>query len=163
MAIWVVACVTVLTMTLPPFWTLVEQHGAELMRHARRLAGDDAEDVLQEAFMRALRSYDRLERSDHLRAWLYRITTTTAFDHSARHRGEVLMGSVPDASTQDGLYDDAFESLLIGLSETAREAMTLRFVEDLPYSDMAARMGCSEQAARQRVSTAVRELRRRLS
>jgi RNA polymerase sigma-70 factor (ECF subfamily) len=151
-------------MTLPPFWTLIEQHGAELMRHARRLAGDDAEDVLQEAFLRALRSYDRLERSDHLRAWLYRITTTTAFDHSARNRGEVLMGSVPEASKEDGgLYDDAFESLLGGLSEKAREAMTMRFVADLTYSDMASRLGCSEQAARQRVSSAVRELRRRLA
>jgi len=150
-------------MTLPPFWTLIEQHGAELMRHARRLAGDDAEDVLQEAFLRALRSYDRLERSDHLRAWLYRITTTTAFDHSARNRGEVLMGSVPEASREDGFYDDAFESLLGGLSEKAREAMTLRFVADLTYSEMAYRLGCSEQAARQRVSSAVRELRRRLA
>jgi RNA polymerase sigma-70 factor (ECF subfamily) len=162
-AVRVVACVTVLTMTLPPFWTLVERHGAELMRHARRLAGDDAEDVLQEAFMRALRSYDRLERSDHLRAWLYRITTTTAFDHTARNRGEVLMGSIPDASNEDGFYDDAFESLLSGLSERASEAMTHRFVADLTYSQMAHRLGCSEQAARQRVSSAVRELRRRMA
>ena len=42
---------------LPPFWTLVEAHGDELLVHARRLAGDAAEDVLQDALLRALRAY----------------------------------------------------------------------------------------------------------
>ena len=69
---------------LPPFWVLVEAHGGELMKHARRLVGNEAEDVLQEAFLRALRSYPRLGHADHLRAWLYRVTTTTAFDHGKR-------------------------------------------------------------------------------
>ena len=61
---------------LPPFWTLVETHGDELLVHARRLAGDDAEDVLQDALLRALRAYPKLRHADHLRAWLYRVTTS---------------------------------------------------------------------------------------
>ncbi len=42
---------------LPPFWSLVEAHGDELLVHARRLSGDAAEDILQDALMRALRAY----------------------------------------------------------------------------------------------------------
>ena len=46
-----------------------------------------AEDVLQDALLRALRAYPRLRHADHLRAWLYRVTTTTALDlHRARRR-----------------------------------------------------------------------------
>ena len=85
---------------LPPFWSLVEAHGDELLAHARRVAGDTyAEDVLHDAFLRALRAYPRLRHADHLRAWLYRVTTTTALDlHRARRR-EVLTGEPPAAVT----------------------------------------------------------------
>ncbi len=69
-----------------PFWTLVELHGDELLVHARRLAGDAGEDVLQEALLRALQAYPKLRHADHLRAWLYRVTTTTAIDHHRRAR-----------------------------------------------------------------------------
>ena len=65
---------------LPPFWTLVESHGDELLVHARRLSGDAAEDVLQDALLRALRAYPKLTHADHLRAWLYRVTTSAAMD-----------------------------------------------------------------------------------
>ena len=75
---------------LPPFWTLVETHGDELLVHARRLAGDEhAEDVLQDALLRALRAYPRLRHAEHLRAWLYRVTTTPRSTTTARRRREV--------------------------------------------------------------------------
>ena len=81
-------CRDVSTVALPPFWSLVERHGDELLAHARRMTGDaHAEDVLQDALLRALRAYPRLRHADHLRAWLYRVTTTTALDlHRARRR-----------------------------------------------------------------------------
>ena len=64
---------------LPPFWTLVERHGDELLVHARRMAGPGhAEDVLQEALLRALRAYPRLRDAGHLRAWLYRMKICSA-------------------------------------------------------------------------------------
>ena len=44
-------------------------------------------------------------------------------------------------------------------TKTARTALRLRFVDDLDYDGIAARLGCSTVAARQRVSTAVRTLR----
>ena len=52
------------------------------------MAGPEhAEDVLQDAFLRALRAYPRLRHADHLRAWLYRVTTTAAIDaHRSRPR-----------------------------------------------------------------------------
>ena len=148
------------TVALPPFWSLVEAHGDELLVHARRLAGDaHAEDVLQDALLRALRAYPRLRHADHLRAWLYRVTTTAALDHHRSRRREVLTDDPPVAATEPELYDDAFESIIAPLPDGVQAALRLRFVEDLDYEGIASRLGCSPVAARQRVSTAIRTLR----
>ncbi len=148
------------TVVLPPFWSLVESYGDELLVHARRMAGDDhGEDVLQDALLRALRAYPRLRHADHLRAWLYRVTTTTALDHHRSRRREILTDDPPAPATEPDHYDDAFETIIGALPDTARDALRLRFVEDLDYDGIAARLGCSAVAARQRVSTAIRTLR----
>jgi RNA polymerase sigma-70 factor (ECF subfamily) len=145
---------------LPPFWTLVEAHGDELLVHARKLAGEaQAEDVLQDALLRALRAYPRLRHAEHLRAWLYRVTTSAAIDHHRGRRRELPTEEPPATAVHDRYDDGAFESLIAPLNETARTALRLRFVDDLDYDGIADRLGCSTVAARQRVSTAVRTLR----
>jgi RNA polymerase sigma-70 factor, ECF subfamily len=148
------------TVALPPFWSLVEAHGDELLVHARRMTGDaNGEDVLQDALLRALRAYPRLRHAEHLRAWLYRVTTTTALDHIRARRREVLTEDPPARVAEPEHYDDAFEALIGGLPDGTRAALRLRFVEDLEYERIADRLGCSTVAARQRVSTAIRTLR----
>jgi RNA polymerase sigma-70 factor, ECF subfamily len=152
----------VAAIALPPFWSLVEAHGDELLAHARRLAGPEhAEDVLQDAFLRALRAYPRLRHADHLRAWLYRVTTTTAIDLHRSRRRETPVEEVPPVAVEDAYDSGAFEALIAPLPDTAQAALRLRFVEDLDYDGIAGRLGCSTDAARQRVSTAVRTLRER--
>jgi RNA polymerase sigma-70 factor (ECF subfamily) len=150
---------------LPPFWLLVESHGPALLGYARRLVGDDAEDVVQDALLRALRAYGNLAHADNLRGWLFQITTRTAYDHHARRRrrSKVLMGDPPERPTGGDFSDDGLDDLLRGLPSAAREALILRYEQDLPYDVIAKRLGCSPAAARQRVSTAVRHLRRSLA
>ena len=148
------------TVVLPPFWSLVEAHGDELLVHARRIAGDaNGEDVVQDALLRALRAYPRLRHAEHLRAWLYRVTTTTALDHHRARRREVLTDSPPEQVCEPEHYDDAFDSLIGELPDGTQAALRLRFVEDLDYDCIAHRLGTSTVAARQRVSTAIRTLR----
>ena len=148
---------------LPPFWSLVDAHGDELLAHARRVAGPEhAEDVVQEALLRALRAYPRLRHADHLRAWLYRVTTNAAVDDLRRRRREEPAAD-PPAATEDPHEIDGFEDLIAALPDGTRAVLRLRFVDDLEYGDIAARLSCSEAAARQRVSTAVRTLRERLA
>ena len=149
---------------LPPFWSLIERHGDELLAHARRLTDEQtAEDVLQDALLRALRAYPRLRLADHLRAWLYRVTTTTALDVHRSRRREVVTAEPPVPAVEPEYDDGAFESLIAPLAQTAQDALRLRFVEDLDYDRIAVELGTSPEAARQRVSTAVRTLRERVS
>jgi RNA polymerase sigma-70 factor (ECF subfamily) len=147
---------------LPPFWSLVEAHGDELLAHARRMTDEQsAEDVLQDALLRALRAYPRLRHGEHLRAWLYRVTTTTALDLHRRRRREVPTEEPPTPAVEPDYDDGAFESLIAPLAPSAQDALRLRFVEDLDYDRIASALDCSPEAARQRVSTAVRTLRER--
>src|SRR6201999_2040878 len=119
---------------LPPFWSLVEAHGDELLVHARRLAGDDhGEDVLQDALLRALRAYPKLQHADHLRAWMYRVTTSAAMDFHRSRRRETAVEEPPVVAVHDRYDDGAFEDLIAPLPETARSALRLRFVDDLDY------------------------------
>lgn len=150
------------SLLLPPFYKLLEAHGDEVLAYVRRLTPDDHEDVFQEVILRALRSYPNLSHTDHLRAWLYRVATTTVFDHTKRRGREVPVADPPEASYVDARTDEEFDALVGRLPENARRALQMRFVDDLSYDEMAARMGCTPVAARQRVSSAVRRLREEL-
>ena len=151
------------TLSLPPFWSLVEAHGDELLAHARRVAGPEhAEDVVQDALLRALRAYPRLRHADHLRAWLYRVTTCAAIDAHRVRRREIPTEDAGARLTTDPEELDGFEELIASLPDTAQAALRLRFVEDLEYDAISTRLQCSPEAARQRVSSAVRTLRQRI-
>ena len=58
----------------------LEKHRAELAALPSDPGPVDAEDALQDTFLRALRSADQLERQTSLRSWLYRIATNVCFD-----------------------------------------------------------------------------------
>jgi RNA polymerase sigma factor (sigma-70 family) len=148
---------------IPPFERFYLAHRDEVLGYLRRLLGQRAEDAWQETFLRALRAYDRLTHGRHLRAWVFTIATNVAMDElrpKARQTVALDDGAVESPAE---LRRDAFrelEHLTNGLPPTERAAVVLRYGYDLPYAEIGAALGSSEEAARAAASSGVRRLRR---
>jgi len=78
----------------PAFSGLAQQHRRELHVHCYRMLGsfEDAEDAVQETFLRAWRRRETFEGRATLRAWLYRIATNTCLDLLAKRRPQPATG-----------------------------------------------------------------------
>jgi RNA polymerase sigma factor (sigma-70 family) len=153
---------------IPPFERFYLQYRDEVLGYLRRLLGQRAEDAWQETFLRALRAYDRLEHGRHLRAWVFTIATRVALDElRSRPSDESSLSQLADGDLAGGeLKRPAYRELehLTGeLPPTERAAVVLRYGYDLPYAEIGAALGSSEEAARAAASSGVRRLRRRSS
>lgn len=126
---------------------------AEALPHLRSLYGTayrmtrnahDAEDLVQETFLRAYRAFDGFTPGSNIRAWLYTIlhrVRTDAFRRSRRSPQTVEMAdegpAVPppqDALAQGG---EDLERALASLPDVFRNAVVLRDVEDMSYQEIA--------------------------
>jgi RNA polymerase sigma factor (sigma-70 family) len=148
---------------IPPFERFYLEHRDEVLGYLRRLLGQRAEDAWQETFLRALRAYDRLEHGRHLRAWVFTIATRVAMDDlRSKASNTVLLAEIADGDGLE-LRRPAFvelEHLTGDLPPTERAAVVLRYGYDLPYAEIGAALGSSEEAARAAASSGVRRLRR---
>jgi RNA polymerase sigma factor (sigma-70 family) len=148
---------------IPPFQTFLDSERDTVFRFLVATVGpDEAEDCFQETFISALRAYPRLKPESNLRAWVLTIAHRKALDlFRARKRRPLSVEEVPEravAGSPNGRSE--VWTAARDLPAKQREALLYRFAADLPYSDMAEALGCSEEAARQRVSEAVRNLRK---
>jgi RNA polymerase sigma-70 factor (ECF subfamily) len=151
------------------FEAMVHAYGAELFRHARRRTLNDAaaEDIVQETFTRAYRALPRLRDDSNLRPWLHHILANVCIDEANRRDRETAKVTrlfvdpaasldTPGVETELGLDldDTSLQSALLTLTPEYRDALVLRFVDELEYDELAYRSGISEQNARARVSRA---------
>jgi RNA polymerase sigma factor (sigma-70 family) len=149
--------------SLPPFQVFLDAQRETVFRYLVAMIGPvDAEDVFQETFISALRAYPRLRPDSNLRAWALTIANRKAIDAiRARNRRAVPVAGVPEVAVRDGRPEDHdVWSAARNLPASQREALLYRFAADLPYSDVAEALGTSEEAARQRVSEGIRQLRK---
>jgi DNA-directed RNA polymerase specialized sigma24 family protein len=149
------------SMRIPPFETFYEEHKDPVFAHLRRLLGQGAEDAFQETFLRALGAYPELRDGRHLRAWVFTIATRIAIDETRRRR-PMASPWFPELVSEDGLPPHAeLGPMTDELPPKERAAVVLRYGFDLPYDQIAAALGSSEDAARQAASSGVRRLRER--
>ena len=127
----------------------------------------DAEDCFQETFISALKAYPRLRPSSNLKAWVLTIAHRKAIDTHRQHAR--LPVPVAEVETLDGRaqasprsQDGELWQAVRELPPRQRSAVVLRFVADMPHSEIASAIGCSEDAARQSLHEGLAKLRRQL-
>jgi RNA polymerase sigma-70 factor (ECF subfamily) len=134
-----------------------ERFEAEMLPQLRSLFGaayrmtgnaHDAEDLVQETFLRAHRAFDRFAPGSNARAWLHTIlhrVRTDAFRRTKRRPETVeLTGEGPATPPpQDALASgrEELERALQGLPDAFRVAVVLRDVQELSYAEIAAALG----------------------
>ncbi len=154
-------------MRLPPFQRLLDQHRDEVHRFLLAAAGpQEADDCFQETVISALRAYPRLGSADNLRAWLLTIAHRKAIDaHRARGRRAVPVAASELETAVDpepalGGGEPELWQRVRELPPKQRAAVVLRFVVDLPHTQAAEVIGCSEDAARRSLHEALNTLRK---
>jgi RNA polymerase sigma factor (sigma-70 family) len=146
---------------LPPFQSLLDEHSNDVLGFLIATVGpQDAEDCFQETFMAAIRSYPKLDDDSNLRGWLLTIAHRKAIDHHrARGWRAVPVADVPEVPVSDRQPGTGIWQAVAGLPPKQRTAVALRFACDMPHREIAASIGCSEEAARRSVHEGVKTLR----
>ena len=162
---------------LASFETAVLPHLDAAFNLARWLTRNDAdaEDVVQESFLRAYRQLGRFESRANFGTWLYRIVSNCSVDlmrsKQARHdqiRGESLDGAAevpaaglpgPERMAQSAEIERRVQAALHDLSPLERAAFTLRHYEGRSIDEIGAALGLGTSAAKHSVFRAVKKLR----
>ena len=153
---------------LPPFQRFLDAHRDDVLRFLTASLGrHDADDAFQETFLAALRAYPRLRPQSNLRAWVLTIAHRKALDaHRARARRAVPVGDAEAragaAADRNGQPDDEHWELVRALPPRQRAVLTLRYAADLTHAEIAAALGCSEEAARRAAADGLKALRKEL-
>jgi RNA polymerase sigma-70 factor, ECF subfamily len=164
------------------FRLLVERHGRTIFRLAYRITGneEDAEDVVQETFLKAYRELDRYESRCSFSTWLYRIASNCSLDlirkrkirEQKRERSpdpsRDILQSLPTAhpGPERALFSNQIsanvDAALGELSSQERAAFVLRHFEGLSIEEIGQALGTGASATKHSIFRAVQKLRRSL-
>ena len=149
--------------------TAWHQHEAELRGWLRHRLGNpvDADDMLQDLFIKAMRQGERFCAIGNARAWLFEVARNALADRLRVKRNMVelpadLAGEVADVATVDSLVA-CLPRVLSELSPEDREAIVLCDLEGLPQDEYARRKGLRLSGAKSRIQRARKRLREQLS
>jgi len=165
------------------YGVLVTRHSHSLFRVAFRITGNeaDADDVVQEAFLRGYRKLESFQSRANFGTWIYRIAVHCALDRikASRAKGTTRVAEETDPELDDVQVADFSAGpdrlLLSGeiaalqraamqsLTVTERTAFVLRHLEDCSTEEIGAALGMAPNAAKQAVFRAVQKLRLRLA
>lgn len=165
------------------FRVLVERHSHALFRLAYRMTGNehDAEDLVQETFLRAYKQISRFDGRAAFNTWLHRICTNCSLDflRARKTRNErqtftdpnettswldriATADPTPERLTQSDQIAGMLEPALQKLTDMERTAFVLRHYEGCDIDQIACTLGVRANAAKHTVFRAVQKLRREL-
>ena len=165
------------------YGSLVTRHSRMLFRLAYRMTGNeaDADDVVQEAFLRGFQKLETFESRANFGTWIYRIAVHCALDKLQSRRRELArqvseeadpeLDGVQVADPAAGPERLAMSAEIGSLGELAMQALTamersafvLRHVEDRNTDEIAAVLDVAPNTAKQTVYRAVQKMRKRLA
>lgn len=142
-----------------------------LVRYAQGFVGDQASDLVQEAFVRLWRGRQGLDADSSLRAYLYTVVRNMALnqERDTRRRKELLndqpapaSSQLPDEQTVAGDFQDRMQAWIRELPDRRREAFRLSRFSGLTYDEIAHVMQVSPRTVETHIRLALEQLRDRI-
>lgn len=148
-----------------PFEAVVELHGVTVLRVCRSLLGvHDADDAWSETFLAAMRAYPKLSDTANVEAWLVTIARRKAIDvHRAAKRNPLPVEELPETPTALGIPgadDTELWQAVARLPEKQRQSITFRYLGGMSYSEIAAILDGTVDAARRAAADGLKNLRK---
>jgi|SRR4051794_32225845 len=151
-----------------PFEQVVAVHGATVLRVCRAVLGpSDADDAWSETFLSAMKAYPDLPDDANVEAWLVTIAHRRAIDVTrATARRAVPVAEPPDtdfapaADSSDRALDADLADAFAALPDKQKQSVAYHYLAGLPYTDVAAILGGSAEAARRAAADGIANLRR---
>jgi RNA polymerase sigma-70 factor (ECF subfamily) len=127
----------------------------------------DAMDVVQEAYLRALKGASRLKKEEYALTWFHRIVINTALTFLKKRSKSVSIGELTENNTEtmEASYQDTWEchhvlgEAVDALPVKYRNIIVLRFISDKKLSEIADILQISENTVKTRLYSALRKLR----
>ena len=149
---------------------IVDQYSSSLYWKIRSivLTHDDADDVLQNTFLKAWKSLPTFQGKAKLSTWLYRIAINESLDFLRHQKMATLSSADADLSVANRLMaDDYFDGdksqallqeAIASLPDVQRTVFTLRYYDEMKYSEMSEVLGTSEGALKASYHIAVQKI-----
>lgn len=149
---------------------VLDEHYERLRRFVRSRVSnpEEADDLVQEICLRAVRNVDSIRDGARVESWLYQIARNAIIDHYRRSRPvsplpDVLVDSVDFTAFEAPDLSDCLPGLMKGLAEPDRLALQLTAIDGMKQRELAERLGISLSGAKSRVQRARKRLRESLT
>lgn len=117
-----------------------------------------AEDLCQDTFVSFIEHYREYHQIGKTRNYLYTIAKNKCRDYYKKHT-PIYVEEVPEQKAEESVEESAIlKQMVLGLPEELREAITLRYFQNLRYADMASILGISPSLAKYRVKKGLEQL-----
>jgi RNA polymerase sigma-70 factor (ECF subfamily) len=153
------------------FKTLVVKYQQRLYFHIRRMVidHDDANDVLQNAFIKAWKGLDNFREESQLYTWLYRIATNECLTFLAQKQRKFsfslddLQNNLSNKLRTDTFFEGnkvemQLQQAILTLPEKQRLVFNMRYYDEMPYTEMSEVLGTSEGALKASYHHAVKKI-----
>ena len=136
------------------FEQMVDIYSEQLYWQIRRLVfvHEDADDILQNVFLKAWKNIDTFRNDSKLSTWLYRIALNESVDFIRKKKNDTSLPAVEESLAQKLMADEYFDGdeiqatlqeAIASLPDKQRIVFTMKYFEEMKYEDMSALLGTS--------------------
>ena len=157
------------------FSAIVKEYSEEIYRHIRRmvLAHDDADDIVQNTFVKAWMNIDSFQGKSKISTWLYRIAINETLTFLNKNKVMTVSLDCPEGSIADQLESDTFfngdradamlQEAIARLPEKQRLVFNMKYYEEMKYEEISAILDTSVGALKASYHIAVKKIEEYLS